>query len=113
MSTPRHGNVHSLVRSPGGRLLDARGWTTEADLAKRYRIGKPCLSDVPPGMAMAAYTMEEEVDGIRQEKARVASALRALPGSPFQDEPFKALLDQPIEGVDFPCFYDEETTPAP
>lgn len=105
------GSLHFLVRSPDGRMLDAGGWVTERDMARRYGVGHLVISEVPEdgrdipnclssGCRNHAALGEGEL--YDPELARLVSAVRALPHPPFTDRDFRAIAGRPVPGVDIP-----------
>ncbi len=74
--------VHSLNRTSDGRLVDAYGWVTEAQLRKRYRKPKLLLNDVEVGEAMGLCSLDED------ESIRIMQCMQCmqfLPDGPFQE----------------------------
>lgn len=113
------GYLHSLVRAPDGRMLDAAGWVTERAVKKRYGARKIVMLDVEPGHAMGLGCFLGEMDetGRDGEMCRLVSAIRALPHAPFNEAWFRELSGRPIEGVDLPlpeesaCGSDASSSP--
>lgn len=115
LSSPGEGPVHSLVEAPGGRWLDASGWTTRAAVARRY--AEPRLEAAPAGTGFVVGMREDlgELcdEGFSEEAARVVSAVRALPGAPFQDAWFREISSRPYPGVDVPSPVPPAVSPGP
>lgn len=108
LSSPSHGAIHSLVEAPDGRWLDAAGWVTPREVAKRYGLRRLTATQVPPELATGAR-LEESLwwseDGHcfhDTELARVVSAIRALPQAPVSEPWFLEISGRPVAGADHP-----------
>ena len=109
LSSPSLGEVHSLVRAPDGRLLDAAGWMTESSIAKRYGLRKPTFTDVTIERLMGLDSMDYEEHGDDGEptgffrgQSMVVSSVRALSGAPFDEPWFREMSCREMLGVDTP-----------
>ena len=89
---------HALLRAPDGRLLDARGWTDEAGLRRRYRAPEALFEDALPSPQSLGQWVDE--DGTDEDVARIAGVLRALPHAPYSEGWFRTLVMAPIPGAD-------------
>lgn len=100
---------HTLVRSPEGRLLDARGWTDLDGLRKRYGAKSGTLGEPRPYGDIGPVDDE----GFDEDLRRVAGVIRALPQAPYQEEAFKTASARPVPGVDEPYPDEEAAPPSP
>ena len=93
---------HSLVISPDGRLLDVNGWTTEYEVARRYRPRSPnkvVFKQVKPVPMMEDDDHNEK--GISDTATLRTWVIRCLPYEPFDQADFQVMSMIPVEGVDF------------
>lgn len=94
---------HTMVRAPDGRLLDVRGYASEAQMARRCYGMKGALvtfAETEPGRPLALDEIDE--DGFSEGLQRLAGIIRSLPGRPFQSQDFREMSLRPVEGVDVP-----------
>ena len=98
---------HTLVQGPDGRLLDAAGWHTAAEV-ERTLGGKGVWFSQPGGEEVARSSNIGEASGVAEDGtdtalAMAVSAIRQLPWAPFGEPGFHALAVEPLAGVDVPA----------
>lgn len=82
INAPALGPLHRLVESPDGQLLDARGWTTEEALKKRYKARALSLHRGE----FVCETLQSPTD----DDLPVVDVILQLPIAPFNEMNFLA-----------------------
>lgn len=77
----RCGPLHRLNQAPDGRLVDAAGWVTSADLARRYHTP---VSLIPPNGRSLSRSVLDDQDN--EGRLLVLAAMLHLRTEPFAGE---------------------------
>lgn len=104
LHSDEEGPLHRLVRSPEGRYLDAYGWTSLPQLARRYGVTDLLVAGADgteylPGLGISLTDLE---DGLDEALEQALVAIRELPWAPFNTQRFRQMSSRPQPGADFP-----------